>query len=73
MLKAIVKFGGINQQGSHPDSTLNWSNGDSAVYPFNPIPSYKTYIKPRSKSKMERCFPLQINFQIQLLIIGDKL
>ena len=72
MLKAIVKSGGINQQGSHPGSTLNWSNGDSAVYPFNSIPSYKTYIKPRSESQMGFCFPLQINFQTQLLIIGDK-
>jgi len=72
LLKAIYKFVGINQQGSDPGSTIKWSNGDSAVHPLNPIPNLQNYIKPHSDCEMEHCFPLQINFQTQLLIIGDK-
>ena len=72
MLKAIYKFVGINQQGSDPGSTLKWSNGDSAVHPLNPIPNLQTFIKTHLEREMEHYFPLQINFQTQLLIIGDK-
>ena len=72
MLKAIFKFVGINQRGSDPGSTLKWSNGDSAVYPLNPIPNLQTFIKPYHEREMKHYISQQINFQTQLLIIGDK-
>ena len=72
MLKAIFKFVGINQRGSDPGSTLKWLSGGSSVYPLNPIPTYKTFIQPCHKREMKYCISQQINFQTQLLIIGDK-
>ena len=72
MLKAIYKFVGINQQGSDPGPTLKWSNGDSAVHPLNPIPNLQTFIKTHLEREMKHCISQQINFQTQLLIIGDK-
>ena len=72
MLKAIFKFVGINQQGSDPGSTLKWSNGGSAFYPSNPIPNLQTFINPYHEREMKHCISQQINFQTQLLIIGDK-
>jgi len=59
---------GINQRGSERGSTLKWSSGDGAVYPLNPILDYNTFIK----STLNDYISQQINFQKQLLIIGDK-